>query len=329
MLYPFKLDLARGRVLRIDMDAAAFRAASFLDERILTPATQGGWVPLQGLLDSGPAPRPGQPLHFIFHTGHVGSTLVSRLLDESGRVLPLREPLPLRSLAELQDTLASPDDTRFRALVSLFVRLWREGDGTADMMIVKATSSAARLAPALLTAAPGARAIYLNLRAEPYLATLLAGENSPIDLRGHAPERLRRLAARLARPLPAPEALSLGELAAVSWLAETLTQREVLARFPARVLPIDFDGFLADVAGQMQSILGHFGLPADPATLARIASSPVLARYSKAPEHPYDPALRAAVLGDARRRHAGEISKGLSLLQRLLPLAPTGSPTSA
>ena len=42
MPYPFKLDLARQRVLRIEMDEAAFRAASFLDERILTPATQGG-----------------------------------------------------------------------------------------------------------------------------------------------------------------------------------------------------------------------------------------------------------------------------------------------
>ena len=37
MLYPFKLDLARGRVLRIEMDEAALRAASFLDDRILTP----------------------------------------------------------------------------------------------------------------------------------------------------------------------------------------------------------------------------------------------------------------------------------------------------
>jgi hypothetical protein len=28
----------------------------------------------------------------------------------------------------------------------------------------------------------GSRAIYMNLRAEPYLAALLAGENSPLDL---------------------------------------------------------------------------------------------------------------------------------------------------
>ena len=43
------------------------------------------------------------PIHFIFHSGHVGSTLLSRLLEEVPSQLGLREPLPLRSLAELHD----------------------------------------------------------------------------------------------------------------------------------------------------------------------------------------------------------------------------------
>lgn len=321
MLYPFKLDLVRSRVLRIEMDKAAFRAASFLDERILSPATKGGWIALADLEAATASARHVQPLHFIFHTGHVGSTLVSRLLDETGCVQPLREPLPLRTLAAVQDALAdaSPllDHARFEALVALFVRLWRGAATGTDSVIVKATSSAARIAPALLGSAADARAIYLNLRAEPYLATLLAGENSPIDLRGHAPERLRRLAAQLAAPLPPIEALSLGELAALSWLAETTTQRAVLARHPGRVLPVDFEAFLADVAGHLRAILAHFGLPADAATIAVMLRSPVLSRYSKAPEHPYDPALRAAVLDDSRRRHGAQILLGLRLLERL------------
>ncbi len=334
MLYPFKLDVARGRVLRIEMDVAAFRAASFLDERILTPQTKGGWVSLQTLLDSDPVPQqPVPPLHFIFHTGHVGSTLVSRLLDETGRVLPLREPLPLRTLAVVQDALDAPaapplGRAQFAALVALFVRLWRESDPSAGAVIIKATSSAARLAPALCAAAPDARAIYLNVGAEPYLATLLAGENSSIDLRGHAPERLRRLAAKLKLPPAAPETLSPGELTALSWLAETVTQREVLGDLAGRVLPIDFDGFLANVRGQLGAILRHFDLLADADTVDRIARSRVLTRYSKAPEQPYDPALRTAVLDDARRHHGDEIAKGLRLLKRLWP-GVTASTTSA
>ena len=51
-----------------------------------------------------------------------------------------------------------------------------------------------------------------------------------------------------------------------------------------------------------------------PGTLANIASSPTLSRYSKAPEHGYSRALRAQVLDQARSDHAQEIRKGLALL---------------
>ncbi|MBV6416913.1 MAG: hypothetical protein CMLOHMNK_01531 [Steroidobacteraceae bacterium] len=329
MLYPFKLDLTRSRVLRIEMDEPAFRAASFLDDRILTPATKGGWLPLQDFVAAPAGPGPRWPLHFIFHTGHVGSTLVSRLLDEHRGVLSLREPLPLRTLAEAHDaltvaqarTMAPPplSADQFAALLARLLDAWRRGFEGTQAVIVKATSSSARLAPALLDAAPDARAIYLNLAPEPYLATMLAGENSPIDLRGHAPERLRRLAMQRYSPLPTFDTLSPGELAAIGWLAETSTQHEVLSRFPGRVLAVDFEAFLADVPGQLHEVLAQFGLRPEPAFPTRVMQSPVLTRYSKAPEHPYDPALRAAVLHDSRQRNRGEILKGLRLLETLAP----------
>lgn len=327
MLYPMKIDLARGRVLQVEMDQGAFRSASFLDDRMLTPATRGGWVPLQELLSSAAAQSGACPLHFIFHTGHVGSTLVSRLLDETGHVLSLREPLPLRTLAAAQDALrdgTTPPLTQEQldALVTMCLHLWRRGFAMTEAVVVKATSSCARLAPSLLGAAPEARAIYLNLRAEAWLATLLAGENSPIDLRGHAPERLRRLSMYLQSPLPPLEALSLGELAALGWLTETSTQLALLADWTDRVLAIDFDVFLSDVTGQLQRILAHFNLPQDAAFLAQVRRSPVLTRYSKAPEHPYDPALRAAVLHDSRRRHREEIAKGMRMLEGLVRNEP-------
>ena len=70
-------------------------------------------------------------INFIFHTGHVGSTLVSRLLDETGPVLSVREPLPLRTLAEAQDTLRAPEsllgEPRFELLLDTLMRLWSRG----------------------------------------------------------------------------------------------------------------------------------------------------------------------------------------------------------
>ena len=246
---------------------------------------------------------------------------MSRLLDETGQVLSLREPLPLRTLSEAQDVLHAPESLlapqQFEGLLDTLLRLWRRGYAATRAVVIKATSSAARLAPVLLERSATSRAIYLNLRAEPALATLLAGANSLIDLRGHGAERLKRLSARIGAGIAPLYTLSPGELAAMSWLAESLTGREALERFADRVIPVDFDDFLADVAGSMQRVLVHFELPAGAAQLAQLAASPVLARYSKALEHDYGPALRNQILADARRVHRDEIETGMRWLERL------------
>ena len=323
--YPQKLDLVRQSCLVIEFDEAAYRAASFLDDRILGPATRGGWLPLDQVLDAAQRSADRRPLHFIFHTGHVGSTLVSRLLDETGAVLSLREPLPLRTLAEAYDVLEYPESlvapSRFDALVEALLGLWCRGYASTKCVVLKATSSAARLAPALLRH-PGARAIYLNLRAEPAIATLLAGQNSPLDLRGHGPGRMRRLSARLGTQLAPLHSLSLGELAAMSWLAESLCRHDILAQFGGQVLAEDFDTFLADPVAGMRRVLTQFGLPASDGEVQRIVESPAMSRYSKAPEHAYGPAIRAQMLNEARQDHRVEIGKALAWLERLARSAP-------
>ena len=319
--YIHKIDFNSGRVLLVQFDAATYRSASFLDDRILGPATKGAWLPLDRAAEASRLVANTRPLHFIFHTGHVGSTLVSRLLDETGVVLSLREPLPLRTLADAYDALGGPDlllsDAQFEPTLAMFMRLWGRGyDGTRSV-VVKATSSAGRLATPILTAGEGSRAIYMNVRAEPYLATLLAGQNSPIDLRGHGPGRMRRLQSRIAAPLAPLPTLSIGELAAMSWLTESWSQHDAVKRFPGRVIALDFDQFLSTVAESMSRILAHLQLPDNPRFLSEIGNSPVLTRYSKAPEHAYTPNVRAEVLRDSRRHNSAEMRKGLDWLERL------------
>ncbi len=316
-----QLDLVRRAALLVALGADGYRQASFLDDRILRPETQGAWVPVDALAASAGRIPEGLPVHFIAHSGHVGSTLVSRLLDATDSVLSLREPLALRTLADAHDVLGRPDalwaDREFEGWVALCLRLWGRGYPGSRCVVVKATSSAGRVLGTVLAAGPGSRAIAMNLHAEPYLATLLAGENSPLDLRGHAPERMRRLQERLAAPVTPLHRLTVGELAALSWVTESLTQRELLERHPGRVLAVDFDDFLAAVAPAMARILAHLGLPADPTYLAGVERSPVLMGYSKAPEHAYTPALRAEVLADSRQRNATEIRRGLAWLETL------------
>jgi hypothetical protein len=256
----------------------------------------------------------------------VGSTLVSRLLDDTGVVLPLREPLPLRTLADAHDVLSAPESllnaSQFDRLLETFLQLWARGYGGTRAVVLKATSTAGRMAVKLLRVRPASCAIYLNVRAEPYLATLLAGENSAQDLRGHAPGRIRRLQ-EFCHGSPRPiHTLSVGELAALGWLVETHTQQAAMRLFPERLLAIDFDQFLADVAGHMGRIVHLFGLAPEPAFLARVAQSPVLKRYSKAPDRPFTPGQRAELLRESRRAHREEIARGLAWLDHLAHADP-------
>jgi hypothetical protein len=307
-LYPQKLGPKLERALIVRMSEADYRAASFLDDRMYMSAMQAAWAPLEAMA-SRVDNIETRPLHFIFHIGHVGSTLLSRLLDETGDVLGLREPLPLRTIAELYDFGKAPD-----ALLEMFLKLWSRGFPFTRAVMLKATSNAARLGARLMAARPDARAVYLSVAAEPYIATLLAGPYAASDLNGFGPERLNRLKAMLDdAAIAQPKTLS--ELAAMSWLAERLTQQNLIAAMGARVLSVDFEQFLDAMEETLTQILSHYGL--DASRVPQLMKSPVLTRYSKAPDRAYSRELRAQVLQQSRENFAEEIKRGLDWLEAL------------
>ena len=137
------LDLARGEVQLVEMVEADYRASSFLDERIVARDKRGQRVALADIERALAKSRSTRPLHFIFHAGHVGSTLLSRLLDETGKVLSLREPMPLRTMAEAHDM----GTLNLDAILELLLRLWERGFGGNDAVVLKATSAPQRIVP--------------------------------------------------------------------------------------------------------------------------------------------------------------------------------------
>jgi hypothetical protein len=184
-------------------------------------------------------------------------------------------------------------------------------------VVLKATSAAGRIAPLVLARQPQTRAIYLNVRAESYIANLLAGQNSAIDLRALGQERIRRLIAFGASAVEPLHQLSPGEFAAMGWLAETWSQHNALEAGGTRSMAIDFDAFLIDIAEVMARIVNHLGVAHDATYLAGIERSPVLTRYAKGPEHAFSPQMRAQVLAQSRARNGEEIRKGLEWLERM------------
>jgi hypothetical protein len=321
-LYPQKFDFDRDAVFFVRLSRDDYRRASFLDDRVLRAGMESRWIDYTEI-DAAMIGAAGlQPLHFIFHTGHVGSTLLSRLIEETGTVLGLREPLPLRALAELQDRTAARSPTAssptLDARIEIFLKLWRRGFEGITSSILKATSSSGRLALRLLALSPGSKATYLNLKPEPYLATLLAGANAMVDLSGFGAERASRLSRRFGIATQPFSSLSVGELAAMTWAVESLTQAETKAIFEGRVLLLDFDALLGNLPRAIGAVLDQFNISAPPGFLAGIEKSAVLTRYSKAPEQfSYSPAFREQLLRQAKREHAGELTKGLRFLERL------------
>ncbi len=320
-LYPQNFYPQRQSFFIVRLSEQDYRKASFLDNRVLTRNMQRGLIRESLVVDALAKGVNAQPLHFIFHCGHVGSTLLSRLLDEAGQVLSLREPLPLRVLADGYDGLVRREppvsEARLNTYLELFLKIWSRGFPDTRAVIVKATSSAARLAPRLLAARPEPRAVYLSLPAEPYLATLLAGANSALDLKAFGPERARRLEALLSTSFPPFHLLSLGELAALSWLTERLTEKKLNAEFGSRILSLDFDEMLKDLKATLKHVTEHFQLEPEAKYFDEIAKSPVLSHYAKAPEHEYSPEKRAEILAKARTEKEADIKKGLAWLERV------------
>ncbi|HSN70517.1 MAG TPA: hypothetical protein VLT59_03370 [Steroidobacteraceae bacterium] len=321
-IHPQQIDLLRDAVMLIQVPLAAFAEASFLDRRLIgreTPAGWFSWEQLAARMTNRPAESAA---HYIFHVGHCGSTLVSRLLGDVG-VLPLREPLPLRTLAEIQSELGAPEcrwnETTFTQRLSLLASLFDRGEGARA---VKATSFCNDLAAPLLDAAPERRAtiVYSPLRA--YLANVLVGPNSRLDLLSAAPMRIRRLAARIGEPAGRLSQMSQGVLSAMSWATETSALAAVVDGYGGRVLRIDFDQWLADVMAGLRSLADHVvaGVPDD--RIAAAISGPSLRQYSKAPEHAYDADLRRRVLEDGERQFGDEIRAGIAWCERVAREAP-------
>lgn len=302
----------RARIARlVRMDHAAYRAASFLDDRLLSQQVDSRLCNLDELVAAS-RDIVGPPAGWIFHIGHVGSTLVSRLLGELDGVLSLREPRSLRDLP----TATQADQPRLAdALRRLMAR--RAADDRA--VIVKATSFVSEYAPLLVD--PGAAALLLYASPENYIAGILAGENSVKELLALEQRRAERLRSR-GIELPDFDR-NLAHRAAAAWACEITSLEAAVETMPGRrILWADFDAILGDMAGWLERSARHFGLEASPERIEELATGPLMRRYSKALEYDYSPSLRAELLAEAADEHRAEIEAALKALRDAAKSAP-------
>jgi hypothetical protein len=319
-LFPFDLDTATDQIALIRLTEADYQRASFLDGRILTPQTLRRPVPWPQLEAAVAAARLEETASYIFHIGHAGSTLLSRLLGAHPHVFALREPAILRTLVQTGSTSAAiprlwsePEfDRRLASILKLLSRTFRPEQGA----IVKTTSFVSELGAPILARQSHPKAIFMFVPAETYLATILGAVNSPKEARMLAESRLNRLHTHIGGEQWRLAALREGEMVAMSWACEMTALAAAAKEAHEPVLWLNFDRFLDEPAASLASAFRHFGIESGPAEIDAIISSPERHRYAKAPEHAYDSSLRRRILEQARREQSVEIACGLAWLDR-------------
>ncbi|MEA3048926.1 MAG: hypothetical protein QOG84_762 [Sphingomonadales bacterium] len=162
--FPQRYDAASDSVLLVARSEADFRAAAFLDERSLAPGIPSHLVPWPTVAGAVPSDA-RRDIQYIFHLGHVGSTLISRLLGELPEVLALREPQILRDVAACLEQ-GVWDAERLDALTALLSRTFRP----EQRAMAKASSFVSEIAAELVP--NGSRALLLCASAEAYIANI-------------------------------------------------------------------------------------------------------------------------------------------------------------
>lgn len=302
----------RARLARlVRLDREAIRAASFLDDRLMSGKPESLLCNLDEIVGQASAVS-SPPADWIFHIGHVGSTLVSRLLGELDGVIAPREPRSLRDLA------VAIDEER-PALASALRRLMARRARSDRAVIVKATSFVSEFAPLLVE--PGAGALFLFATPENYIAGILAGENSVKELGALEPMRAERLASRDIRL----DGFDQGDAhrAAAAWACEMTSLEAAASAMPdCRIMWADFDAMLADMSSWLMRAAGHFGIEASSAIIDALTAGPMMRRYSKALEYDYSPSLRADLLAEATRNHLPGIDAAVAALREAAKSVP-------
>ena len=303
------LDPGSGMTRLVRMNREAYRAASFLDDRMLAEPREAAVV-LWADVAAAASLNARNDARWIFHVGHVGSTLVSRLLGEIPGVLSIREPRILRDVAGISGEHRSGFTGPLQRLLS---RTFAPPQST----LVKATSFVSEIAPELVPI--GERALFMFATPRTYIASILAGENSVKELAVLAPSRAERVAGRAKLPKPSNTA----EAAAAAWACEMTALENAAEAMPdGQIEWLDFDRFLNDVPCELARVAQFFGFDAEPSHLETITRGPLLGRYSKALEYEYSPSLRGDLIAEARTANQPDIDRALAMLQSSAESSP-------
>ena len=311
----------------VPMSRESYRQSIFTDRgRIVTAGEQIWAVEQAHLVDLheslGIEP---QPLRYIFHTAHCGSTLLARAFEGISDCLVYREPYPLRQLAvAFVSEIRTPQmrggwDQLLRLICTMLGRRFDE----SQPVLVKANVPVNFVLPQVLGLHPDSTGIllYSSLR-----TFLLNGMKSPAHQ-----QWVRQVVNETSPAIKSIEAMAAVELATLSpaqaasclWLAQMYQYTRILqARGGLRTL--DCETFFERPFETLQAVCEFFGLDPSEDELLTVVAGELFSKHAKFPGLRYDAAIRRADLESQALAFADQVSEGMAWADHFL--GPLGIP---
>ncbi|MBD58928.1 MAG: hypothetical protein CL808_02235 [Citromicrobium sp.] len=269
---PHRIDPGARTIEFLQLERAALAEPAFLADR-QGPTQALPWAEVQNAVAETGAAETG-PIHFVFHTAFCRSTLLARALEIPGVSAGLSEPGVFAGLVNA----GSAGEPLVKPVVDLLSRPWGQGEA----VFAKPTNHANRLIPALMNAAPQARAILMTNPLPSFLAAVIRkgmmgrrwARQLYLELMGYAGMDLG---------MDGREQFAMTDLQA-GGLAWFLNQRyfdAVARQYGDRVRVLDGDRFDAERAQTLAAIGSFTGVGIDAGRAREIAEGPVFTRDAK------------------------------------------------
>ena len=326
-------DLANRRALVLRVNETLYREASFLDDRIFNPQIEGFWLPLESVLQEISQLTPGKP-HYIFHVGHCGSTLISRLLAELPNCLPLREPMSLLTLAiarrELGHASSWVTNTQWNQLLQIAIRSLARTYRTSDKSLIKATSNAGNLLDTLSTMMDGSsRILMMYISLESLLAVMLRTPDLRASIHAYSPVWMTDFCSLSGRNDLCLADLDDAQQITMKWLTLLLLFIQTTTAHPERTQMLNFDDFLIKPEERFLNTARFFELDCQPEKAQQLLNGSLMRTYSKIPTQNFNPLQRRDELQNARQKFQPEIRAGLEWAEALCRDTPALAPVAA
>lgn len=319
-----KFDINNNYCDFVRVDHGAYTDSMFLDHRVSADQSAVVRFELIPLLERFfREDIPQRPVNYIFHIGHCGSTLISRILGGLDEVLALREPLPVIALSDHYRQLDKPplyiNDQQYSRLEAFVVYLVTRTFTEKQTALVKPTSYCYNIANRLMGYNSGSKSALLYISLESYLATMLRAPQRREEAVNTAGYCLTDLISITGADCHLSEAMSVEYAIALNWITQMawLMRMNRSQALTPRIHIMDFEAFLRDPVDKLQGLCAFLGINANPSKIEEVIKGPILQSYSKKPGFYYDSSSRTDELDLSRKKFTKEIRAALAWAEEL------------